>query len=195
MSYSLYITRRKHWHDEGGPTIAVSEWVALVDSDPELSFEPGLGAYHAVWSGNSRHEVPCISWQSGNLESNRPDDALVEKMVHLASTLGARVVGEAGEIYAGAHAVLSPPPPGFLERIRNWFHVVRALLSSQAEATDLEFEVGSRVKGFQGRLGTVTRIDLRAEQGLGIITVRYDDGRVAQCAAFAHGLEAVEGDH
>jgi hypothetical protein len=193
MSYSLYITRRKRWYDEESPAIDLTEWVTLVESDPELSFDPSLGEHYAVWSGNSKHDVPCISWASGNLESNRPDDALIEKMIQVALMLGARVIGEEGEIYAGAQSVLSPPPPGIVERLKGWLYVARAMLSSQAEATDLEFKVGSRVKGFRGRLGTVTSIDLKAERGLGVITVKYDDGRLEQCAAFAHGLEAVEG--
>ena len=42
-----------------------------------------------------------------------------------------------------------------------------------------------------GHEATVTVIDVRAAQGAGVITVKYDDGRTAQSMALAHGFERV----
>ena len=51
--------------------------------------------------------------------------------------------------------------------------------------------VGDRVRDVFGHEATVTVIDVRAAQGAGVITVKYDDGRTAQSMALAHGFERV----
>ena len=57
--------------------------------------------------------------------------------------------------------------------------------------TDIPFVVGDRVRSIVGPwYGTVVAIDLKAEHGLGRITVRRDsDGAILHQAAIAHGLE------
>lgn len=164
----------------------------MVDSDPELSWAPELGEQFAVWRvTSSRQAKSWITWDGGNLESTRPDQAMIEKMVALAEQLGARVVGEEGEGYAHGGAVLPAPPPSVLERARALWFGLRASFS-RPEAPSPGFGVGARVRDFRGRVGTVTSIDLRAENGLGVIEVRYDDGRSESCAAVAHGLESAD---
>ena len=55
---------------------------------------------------------------------------------------------------------------------------------------DLPFVVGDRVRSIVGPwCGTVIAIDVKAEQGLGKVTVRRDgDGAILYQAAIAHGL-------
>jgi hypothetical protein len=192
MGYSIFITRKDHWYDHGGPRISREEWLSLVDSDPELSWAPELGEHFAVWNDtSSRGDRSWITWDGDNLESTRPDQPMIEKMLALAEQLGARVVGEESEVYVRGGAVLRAPPPTIIERVRALWLGLRASFS-KPEAPSPGFGVGARVRDFRGRVGTVTRIDLRAEHGLGVIEIRYDDGRSESCAAVAHGLERAD---
>ena len=56
-------------------------------------------------------------------------------------------------------------------------------------AESSEFRMGDRVKDAFGKTGTITTIDPQAEQGLGVITVKMDDGREVNLALLASGLE------
>ena len=56
-------------------------------------------------------------------------------------------------------------------------------------AESSEFRVGDRVKDALGNTGTITAIDPQAEHGLGVITVKMDDGREVSLSLVASGLE------
>lgn len=192
MGYSLFITRKDHWYDHAGPRISREEWRTLVESDPELRWAPELGEHFAVWIDTaSRGDRSWITWDGDNLESTRPDQPMIEKMVMLAEQLGARVVGEQSEVYVRGGAVLPAPSPSVIDRVRALWLGLRVSFS-KPEAPSPGFGVGARVRDFRGRVGTVTRIDLRAEHGLGVIEIRYDDGRSESFAAVAHGLERAD---
>lgn len=170
MGYSVYITRRPSWWEEGGPSITEQEWLARIDNDPDLT---------------------SLAWNDGNIEAKNPDRALVKKMVSVAAVLDATVQGDDGESYDAAGNPVEPPPPGLVSRIASW---IRNRLSPGATpivASSLPFEVGDRVRDFRGNLGSITEIDVKAAHGLGRITVKYDDGRILSSAAAAHGLERV----
>jgi hypothetical protein len=104
MGYNLYITRASYWAANEGAEITASEWLTLVDADPELTLAPeaGLGSYFARWRGPSRHAEPWLDWAAGNVYTKYPDSALLRKMVSLAEQLGAEVQGEEGERYTGS---------------------------------------------------------------------------------------------
>jgi hypothetical protein len=102
MGYDFYITRKKNiLLDENGPAITPEEWLALINSDPELTLDdPDTEPYFAVWSGPG--EYPCwIDYDPdlGSLFSESPTDEFLEKMDQLAVSLNGTVQGEAGEIY------------------------------------------------------------------------------------------------
>jgi hypothetical protein len=188
MGYSVYITRRQNWYDAAGSTISLEEWQALIDADPEFLWSPELGGNFAVWGVGGRDNQQWICWDAGNLESKHPDDAMVQKLCSLASSLGATVQGEGGEIYrSGATSQVHMPVP-FAERARAiWLNLLARFRPPSAESPG--FEVGARVRDYRGRVGTVTRLDLRAESGLGVILVQYDDGCLEASSAIAHSLE------
>src|SRR5688572_10537635 len=119
MGYSLYITRREHWHDDSGPEIALAEWQQVVESDASLSWEPELGDHVATWSGIASPEPPWLAWDNGILESKYPDADFIRKMVSLAVLLNARVVGDDGELY-GPDGVALPAPIEKSERTGFW---------------------------------------------------------------------------
>jgi hypothetical protein len=189
MGYSLYITRREHWHDDSGPEIALLEWQQVVESDATLSWEPDLGDHFATWSGATSPEPPWLIWDNGNLESKYPPVDFIRKMASLASQLNARVVGEEGELY-GPDGVAIPGPTRPSRRAGFWSNLKMLFFSGQT-APPPPFAVGARVRGIRGRLGTVTKINLKSQGGMGEIRVRYDDGKSASYSAVAHILEPV----
>ena len=107
MGYDLHITRRTDWSMTGND-VTVPEWLAYVARDPELSLWPENGPYMARWSGKSKHSDAWLDWFKGNVYTKNPDQALIEKMIHIAHELGATVQGDDGETYPTKHAALNP---------------------------------------------------------------------------------------
>lgn len=195
MGYNLYITRKREWFEEDGPAIALSEWQALVNSDTELSWDLANGEGFANWMPVGTEPTGWIAWDGGNLESKNPNTPLIRKMAALAQALGARVVGEEGEAYSldgQATPVAARLQAGLLHRLRAWWSRWFGPAPAAVGADDLPFQVGARVRDPWGKLATVMSIDFNAEYGMGVIAVRYDDGRASTVTAIAHGLEAIE---
>jgi hypothetical protein len=191
MGYAVFVTRRKkHWHDPAGESISVAEWRSVVESDPELLWGPELGEHAAIWRSSPESEVEWVDLEAGNLEVKNPSAALLAKLVSVAKVLHAHVEGEDGESYESSGVVLPPPPPTAAERVLSLLSNLKALFAP-AEAPDPALGVGARVRDFRGRLGTVTKVNLRAERGLGCIMVQYDSGQSESYSAVAHGLEPV----
>jgi hypothetical protein len=191
MGYNLHITRRKHWSDEGDESISLNEWHSYVESDSELRMDDSLGEHFVVWSGPSTLNVPWLAWANGNIETKNPDQPLIRKMVAISSALGANVQGDDGERYDRSGAPEPFPSLGFFERVKHFWSRVTARPLTPLDPSELPFKVGDRVRDVFGNEATITVIDVRAEQGAGAITVKYDDGRTAQSMALAHGFERV----
>jgi hypothetical protein len=192
MGYSLYITRGTEWFGEG-PQISIEEWRGYVEQDPELRFDESLGKNFVVWSGPSKRENPWLWWQDGHIESKYPDAPLVRKMHAIAEALEAKVQGEDGEEYDAAGDTKPSKKPSWRQRIRRWWVNATAKGATPVDPATLPFKVGDRVRSIVGPwYGTVTAIDVRAEHGLGRITVRRDSGSIINQAAIAHGLLPVE---
>jgi len=192
MGYDLFITRGVDWFDETRELITLQEWEKYVASDSELQLHSEMGDGFAVWSGPSQLEGPWIAYSDGNLHAKNPDPQLIEKMTAVATKLGARVVGEGGEAYLPGGRVEKPAPPTRLQKIKRRLSNFFAGSPEPADAETLPFRVGDRVKDFLGRVAVVERIDTRAEHGLGVIDVRYEDGNVRSFAVVANGLEPVD---
>ena len=191
MGYNLYVTRSEDWSDENGPKISQEEWLAYVASDPELRIDESMGSDMAIWSGPSQHELPWIQWSDGLLESKYPDPPLIEKLVSVAAALAATVQGEEGERYLAGGVVHRRKGPGFFARARRWFENATAPEQPGIDPATLPFKVGDRVKDVWGREATITRMDLKADHGMGHIEIRYDNGHALSYAAIAHGLEPI----
>jgi hypothetical protein len=113
VGYDVYITRKESWFEEEGPAIDQEEWLTLVKQDPELRLEPAEGPYHAVWNGPSEDPdlEPWLDWWEGNIFTTSPDAPLIDKMVELARSLGAKVQGDDLKIYTGESRNGRLPPP------------------------------------------------------------------------------------
>jgi hypothetical protein len=166
MSYSVFITRKKHWHESDGGTISVSEWRSLVEADAELQWSTELGENVAIWQGCCEGEPEWVTLTGGSLETQLPSPEFLEKLVSIACSFQARVVGEEGETYGEAGAVLPPRAPSVRERLLSLASALKDAIAPTA-APGPGFGVGARVRDFRGRSGAVTSINLRAERGLG----------------------------
>ena len=190
MGYDLHITRRANWSGTGDD-ISAEEWLSFVASDPELHLRPESGPFFAVWSGPSTLSDPWLDWFNGEIRTKNPDQPLVNKMVAVASSLGAVVQGDDGEVYhlGGQPPEISTPTIG--RRFARWLDRARARLTSRPKLPPPPFRVGDRVANSSGELATIQAIDRRAEHGYGTVRVRFDDGREQTCILFAHGLTRV----
>jgi hypothetical protein len=125
-------------------------------------------------------------FSEGEIAVKNPDEPTIAKLIAIAATLGARVVGDDGEVYERPfHRPVAPKIP-LRERLRAWLEKLRPRRKLPLVA--LPFKVGDRVRDSWRREGIVVSIDLEAEHRLGIVEVRFDSGRVARMFAIAHGL-------
>ena len=190
MGYDLHITRRKHWPDTGDD-ITADEWLAHVRRDSELRLQPQAGPYFAEWIGPSELDEPWLDWSNGQIHTKNPDRALMDKMVVIASQLGATVQGDDGEIYGGGGKAPRQPTRSLGELVAGWFARLLPERVLKIEHERLPFGVGDRVRDTWGNEHTVIQIDPKAEHGTGLIRTRRDDGTELGHMMYAHGLSPV----
>jgi hypothetical protein len=115
MGYDVHITRAIDWFENNEARIPLEDWLAYVESDPEMRLDnvaeakmpDGILRYEnaglAVWTAYSHHgEGDTLIWfdfQSGNIVVKNPDEEILAKMCHVAEALRARVQGDEGEYY------------------------------------------------------------------------------------------------
>ena len=98
MGYDVYITRREQWYSEDGPEITLQEWQALLASDPDLvTLEDGETAQLVHPDG---HYARTFWHSRGYIFVKKPNRAALMKMLKIAETLGARVIGDHDEVYS-----------------------------------------------------------------------------------------------
>jgi hypothetical protein len=166
MGYNAYITRRTDWSKADEPSITEAEWSACVASEPALA---------------------SLYWAQGNVVAKNPDRALVQEMHSAAVALGATVQGDDGEVYDAAGDRTPHSTPSFLARVQLWLRNLVSPGAGPVREESIPFKVGDRVRGTWGNFGHVTAIEVRAEHGLGRITIKYESGRVAYVSAHSHG--------
>jgi hypothetical protein len=103
MGYDLHITRKKLHFNDGGPTITLDEWLTYVASDPELRPAPEIGKHAVFLSVASKYPDPWLDWFQGDIYTKNPDEPILAKMLKIASSLGAKVQGDDGEVYRSAN--------------------------------------------------------------------------------------------
>ncbi len=214
MGYDVHITRASEWSQNEGQEITREEWLAQVQSDPELALDLQNGPCFAVWSRPSQNPDAWIDWFNGDLFTKNPDRALVGKMLQIATRLGAKVQGDDGEeyrstadwpaadgsgpgvaeneneAYEASDRLPTAPKRSFGELVTSWFHRRPSVLPPPVQA--LPFGVGSRVKDTGGAKATVVAIDPSDMHGFGSITVLFDNGTQLTYALFAHGFELAD---
>jgi hypothetical protein len=79
-------------------SILLEDWLALIENDQDFSFIVNEGdSASAIFQGTGDFEH--VTWMDGDINVDRPSEQLLDKMVLLAESLGAEVVGASGEIY------------------------------------------------------------------------------------------------
>ena len=116
MGYDVHITRKEHWSDKIGNDISLSEWLALVQSDPDMRLDGFTEATTSngdviriesgglsVWTAYSGHiEARNMAWfdfHRGRVVVKNPDMEIRQKMYQMAQRLRAKVQGDDGEYY------------------------------------------------------------------------------------------------
>ncbi|PIE22553.1 MAG: hypothetical protein CSA62_11890 [Planctomycetota bacterium] len=107
MGYDLRITRSIDWTSNRGQEIPSSEWLDLVESDPELRLDPAYGPFAARFGKSA-----FFDWYEGNVLTTDADFATVSKLLRLAEALSGIVQGDNGEFYDTANQWSRERPRG-----------------------------------------------------------------------------------
>lgn len=111
MGYDLHIVRTLDWQEAKESPITKEEVIHLVESDPDLEWsasdyvemkvEDGellrystKGKVFIKWRG-----ISGFWWHQGEVNCKNPDEGQITKMIHMAQTLNAQVIGDEGERY------------------------------------------------------------------------------------------------
>lgn len=112
VGYDLHLTRADDWPDSELTPVGLDEWVvaarasdALVELESE--YPPGVPGFLL---GDDPVSSPALYWADGEVVVRGSDQAHVSSLVALATAIGARVVGDDGEVYGDSSPVLPPPP-------------------------------------------------------------------------------------
>ena len=125
MGYEFHITRASDWTESDRRPITAEEWLAAVAGDPELRIDEQNGPYFAVWSGPCSYDGGgWFDWSDGRISTKNPDQAILGKMLRLASQLGAVVQGDEGEVYSEA-SQLSAGPSALEQSVLRWQRFIR----------------------------------------------------------------------
>jgi len=93
MSYQLTIKRYNQLTSTENQ-IPLEDWLAAVESDNDFSFITNEGdSASAMFEAANNFEY--VTWSDGNInvDTSSPSEKLLRKMVSLANTLDAKVVG------------------------------------------------------------------------------------------------------
>ncbi len=151
----------------------------------------------AVWTAYSGHgEDGNMAWldhRDGHVVVKNPDEEILGKLCEVAAALGARVQGDDGETYPDPGAPGLQAKVGALEGdaaagtqialpelLARPLRAIHALLRRAAplRETPTRLRMGQRYRYLiGGEPCTVVAVDPRAEHGMGLVTVRFDDGR------------------
>lgn len=120
MGYDVHITRAADWTNSESNPITLDEWLAYIESDPELRLDgfaeastpagdqiryenPGLAVW-TQWPGHDQDgNQAWFDHSGGRIVVKSPDNAILAKMCAIAKKMGARVQGDEGEYYPEAH--------------------------------------------------------------------------------------------
>ena len=152
---------------------------------PEIGGQQANEVSDGEWRAfQKKHSgIEYVHYADGKITCKNPSQEQLSTLARIAFSQGWRLRGDDGEYYDDSGQVISEraaPEAGFFGRIRNIIAEHRAARALAADMADVEcpFKVGDRVRSTHRRGGVVTRVDKRANSGLGIIEVTFPDGAV-----------------
>lgn len=116
MSYEIRVFRQSNWEDiDEESNISLEEWINYVRSDKDLALASEYGPFAEKPKGSAEQTPgytylisyphfsidcrPGLWYKEGAISIENPDDFIITKLISIASSLNARVMGEEGEIY------------------------------------------------------------------------------------------------
>jgi len=99
MGYDVHITRANNWAANSGSQIDATEWMNVLQQDPDLATDPENGEFAAKYLKESEG---WLDWFDGNIFTTNPTRPTVAKMLEIAQRLQAHVQGDEGEVYESA---------------------------------------------------------------------------------------------
>ncbi len=109
MGYDLHITRKEFWSDEEGPSISFEEWISYAASDKDIENDAINGKHDFLYVNHPIEPIP-LWWNEGEVYTKNPDKDTVKKLIEIAKSLSARVVGDDGESYSVWSRFPEPDP-------------------------------------------------------------------------------------
>lgn len=97
--YDLHITRKKHWADENGSSINITEWLSYVQRDKEVRRDRQNSENDFIVSIGSESFPLWYEPKLGELRTKDPSEKAIEKLIRIAAQLRATVQGDDGEKY------------------------------------------------------------------------------------------------
>lgn len=99
MGYDFHITRKEFWSDEDGPSISIDEWISYANSDIDIQPDPE-NAGNENWIVVIGSESWPLWWSNcGEIYTKNPDELFIKKLVAIAKSLNAKLLGDNDEIY------------------------------------------------------------------------------------------------
>jgi hypothetical protein len=122
MGYDIRITRNRDFDSDQHEEIPLAEWLAVVDSDPEMERRERIettlpdgqvlriqeSGPPVIWKGHTDGGEVWFVYLRGEIAVKNPDSPFFIKMYNLASKLNAVLQGEEGEFYNEKGDVISP---------------------------------------------------------------------------------------
>jgi len=117
MGYELHIVRNDEWwDDDAGGGILFEEWSSLVDADDSMRMDGFAEVTSSdggklrvenegltVWTGYQGNieggNQAWFDFRNGRIVFKNPDQEILKKMLEIAGTLNAKIVGDEGEEY------------------------------------------------------------------------------------------------
>jgi hypothetical protein len=201
MGYDLALTRARYPWENAGKELTLDDIRGLVVQDTSLEEASAGNDLPGIrWMAHPAGQDVAIWLLDGNLVAKNPDRSTITWLVDLASRLGARVVGDDGEIYARdgtwSHPEAETASTDASSR-RSFFRSLVGRARTQANVAGARlrgapFRKGDKVRDAWGNVGTVIGIEFVNGGVLDILIVRYDDGREVRRSLMAHGFEKIE---
>jgi hypothetical protein len=99
MGYCLHITKTDHPVNSKTRPITPAEWRYAISIDSDLQFD-GRSKTRVVWYDDLGDERGRMLLHHGRAVAKNPSQEFIAKMTALAKLLGARVIGDDGEVYS-----------------------------------------------------------------------------------------------
>lgn len=176
MGYELHLVKAGKWFDEESK-FTKSEWENM----------------------RSKQTVPeWVYFSSGNISVKNPEKPQIVELVKIAIEKGWSVQGDDGESYSenGEPISVEVDKPSIFEPIKKFIREYKAQrnINQMKKSVVCPFKIGDKVKALGAvQTGIVTKIDYKANHGIGSFSVKLQNGIVDKTFGFeAHVYQKVD---